>query len=57
MSKEKWKRRDMKLHKKKAGMRVSGRSVFTLQEILRRRAEIARRENDKKGSDSQSGDE
>lgn len=44
MPDEKWKRREQKLHKRKTGMQVSGRSVFTLQEILRRKAETARRE-------------
>ncbi len=38
---EKWKRREKKLEKRKTGMRVSGRSVFTLQGILKRRAEEA----------------
>ena len=44
MTAAKWQRREKKLQKKKLGMRVSGRSVFTLQEILRRKAEQARRE-------------
>jgi hypothetical protein len=48
MATEKWQRREKKLQKKKLGMRVSGRSVFTLQEILRRKAEQARRENARK---------
>ncbi len=39
--KEKWKSREEKLRKKREGMRVSGRSVFTLQEIIRRKAEEA----------------
>lgn len=37
----KWERREAKLEKKKHGMRVSGRSVFTLQEMQRKRAEAA----------------
>jgi hypothetical protein len=48
---EKWKQRDRKLRKKKEGMRVSGRSIFTLQEIQRRKAEelrIAKREKQSK---------
>lgn len=42
MSNTKWERREAKLEKKKHGMRVSGRSVFTLQEMQRKRAEAAR---------------
>ena len=41
---EKWKSREEKLRKKREGMRVSGRSVFTLQEIIRRKAEEARKD-------------
>jgi phosphotransferase system HPr-like phosphotransfer protein len=51
MAQEKWKQRDRKLHKKKEGMRVSGRSIFTLQELQRRKAEelrIAKREKQAK---------
>ena len=43
MATEKWKRRDAKLRKKKTGMRVSGRSVFVLQEIQKKKAEAAKR--------------
>lgn len=39
---EKWTRREAKLEKKKHGMRVTGRSVFTLQEMQRKRAEAAK---------------
>lgn len=38
----KWQRREKKLQKKKSAMRVSGRSVFTLQEIARRKADQAK---------------
>ena len=38
---KKWERRDKKLEKRKTGMRVSGRSVFTLQGILKRKADMA----------------
>jgi hypothetical protein len=47
MSKEKWKRRDKKLRKKRTGMRVSGRSVFTIQEGLKKKAELARKSKPK----------
>jgi hypothetical protein len=30
----KWSRRDKKRHKKKHGMRISGRSIFLLDELL-----------------------
>jgi hypothetical protein len=43
MPKEKWKRREEKLRKKRQGMQVSGRSVFTIQEILKKKAEQARK--------------
>jgi len=39
----KWSRRDSKLRKKKHGMRVSGRSLFTLQEVQVKKAEAARK--------------
>jgi hypothetical protein len=60
MPKEKWKRREGKLRKKKEGMRVSGRSVFTLQEIIRRKAEEARRGQSRhksKDKDTEAGNE
>ncbi len=44
--KETWKRREEKLRKKKEGMQVSGRSVFTLQEIIRHKGEEANRERE-----------
>src|SRR3990172_9224477 len=37
MSKRKWRRREEKLRKNREGMQVSGRSVFTLQEILKKK--------------------
>jgi hypothetical protein len=43
VSQVKWKRREAKLHKKKTGMRVSGRSIFTLQEVLKKKAVSARK--------------
>ncbi|MEX2144694.1 MAG: hypothetical protein WD740_08860 [Anaerolineales bacterium] len=43
MPQERWKRREEKLRKEKLGMRVSGRSIFTLQELIRRKAEDARK--------------
>jgi hypothetical protein len=46
--KEKWKRREKKLEKRKTGMRVSGRSVFTLQAILKRKTDEARKPAKKK---------
>lgn len=39
--KEKWTRREKKLNKRKRGMQVTGRSVFTLQAVLKKRAEGA----------------
>ena len=51
MAKEKWKQRERKLRKQKEGMRVTGRSIFTLQEIQRRKAEelrIAKRQEQAK---------
>jgi hypothetical protein len=38
MASEKWRRRDEKLRKRKTGMRVTGRSVFTLQEVAHKKA-------------------
>jgi len=51
MAQEKWKQRYRKLRKKKEGMRVSGRSIFTLQELQRRKTDelrIAKREKQAK---------
>jgi hypothetical protein len=39
MTKEKWKRREKKLEKRKRGMRVTGRSVFVIQEIQKKKAD------------------
>jgi len=41
--KKKWKRREKKLEKRKRGMQVSGRSVFTIQEIQKKKAEKAKK--------------
>ncbi|MCW5878020.1 MAG: hypothetical protein KIS80_04045 [Anaerolineales bacterium] len=46
----KWQRREQKLQKKKSAMRVSGRSVFTLQEIARRKAAEAKQAKSPKQS-------
>jgi hypothetical protein len=43
MATEKWKRREKKLLKKKAGMRVTGRSIFTIQEIQKKKAEAIKK--------------
>ena len=48
MTEEKWEQRERKLRRKQTGMRVTGRSVFTLQEIVRRKADAARQEKDSK---------
>jgi hypothetical protein len=48
MSPEKWEQREEKLRKKREAMRVSGRSVFVLQEILKKKADEARRKTSKK---------
>jgi len=36
--KTKWERRDKKRHKKKHGMRIVGRSILLLDEIIKKRA-------------------
>jgi hypothetical protein len=43
MATEKWTRREKKLLKKKTGMRVTGRSIFTIQEIQRKKAEAIKK--------------
>jgi len=45
--KERWERREKKLLKKKTGMRVSGRSLFTIQEIQKKKADQARKSKPK----------
>jgi hypothetical protein len=42
MTEKKWKRRDEKLRKRKHGMRVSGRSVFTIQAVQKKKADTAK---------------
>lgn len=48
MAREKWKRREKKLVKKKTGMRVTGRSVFVLQDILKKKADKAKQKKTEK---------
>jgi hypothetical protein len=45
MKLDKANKRDKKIQKKKSGMRVSGKSVFLLQEIVNKKAEEARNES------------
>lgn len=47
MAATKWERRDAKLRKKKTGMQVSGRSVFTIQAVQKKKAEAARKSKPK----------
>ena len=42
MKLDKAKKRDRKIDKKKNGMRISGKSVFLIQEILNKKGEEAR---------------
>jgi hypothetical protein len=43
-----WKNRERKQRKSKTGMKISGRSVLTIQEIQRKRAEKIRDEKKRK---------
>jgi hypothetical protein len=47
VSAAKWERRDAKLRKRKSGMRVSGRSVFTIQAVQKKKADTARKSKPK----------
>lgn len=47
MAEAKWTRRDEKQRKKKHGMRVTGRSVFTLQAVQKKKADEARKSKPK----------
>jgi hypothetical protein len=47
MDSKKWERREEKLRKKKSGMRVSGRSIFTIQAVQKKKAEAARKSKPK----------
>jgi hypothetical protein len=38
--------RDRKIHKKRHGMRINGRSLFTIQEILKNRADLIKKERE-----------
>lgn len=44
MKLDKANKRDKKIQKKKNGMRVSGKSVFVIQEIVQKKANEARNE-------------
>lgn len=44
----KWNRRDRKRHKKKHGMRISGRSVLTLSEIIKEKARKVKRDRERR---------
>jgi hypothetical protein len=48
MAKEKWKRRESKLGKRRDGMKVVGRSIFTLQQIQKKKAEEMKNKKPKK---------
>jgi hypothetical protein len=49
MAKEKWKRRESKLEKQRGGMKVVGRSIFTLQQVQKKKAdEIKKKKPTKK---------
>jgi hypothetical protein len=48
MPREKWKRRESKLEKRKRGMQVVGRSIFTLQQVQKKKAEETKRKKPKK---------
>lgn len=52
MAEAKWTRREEKQRKKKHGMRVSGRSVFTLQEVQKKKADAARKAKPKTKPDT-----
>jgi hypothetical protein len=43
----KWERRERKQHKKKTGMKISGRSILVIPEIQRKRAEKIKHEKRK----------
>lgn len=47
----KWDKRDKKRNKKKHGMRISGRSIFTLKDIIKKRARKVKRERERKEKD------
>jgi len=44
----KWDRRDKKRDKKKHGMRISGRSILTLSEIIRKKARKVKRDRERR---------
>jgi hypothetical protein len=48
MAKEKWKRRESKLDRRKGGMQVVGRSIFTLQQIQKKKADEIKNKKPKK---------
>ena len=38
--------RDRKIHKKKHGLRINGRSLFTIQEIIKNKADLIKKERE-----------
>lgn len=41
-------KRDHKIHQRKNGMRINGRSIFTIQEIEKKRTEERKRQQEEK---------
>lgn len=41
-------KRDSKINKRKNGMRISGRSIFTLEEVKKKKAEKIKKEREAK---------
>ena len=42
---EKWERREKKVRRRRHGMRIDGRGILLLEEIIKKKARRARREN------------
>lgn len=57
MTQTKWERRDKKREKKRSGMRISGRSVLLLDEIIKEKSRKVTRDRERKSRRKEDGGE
>lgn len=57
MTQTKWERRDKKREKRRSGMRISGRSVLLLDEIIKEKSRKVTRDRERKSRRKEDGGE
>ena len=57
MTQTKWERRDKKREKRRSGMRISGRSVLLLDEIIKEKSRKVTRDRERKSRRKEDGRE